>query len=144
MLNVYKFLFSIPNCTPLVRLFQKSPSLYFIVFKTILHISVRPKILVIALPRSSRSRGWKGSEHLWVNAGLHVTCPHPIHPGCSSFSQAADFPKLTQPRLLLHLPIYPRILHCCGNYQKEMFGEDLKTPVSPCHPSSLLSSFQGR
>ena len=55
-----QFSFSIPNSTPLVRLFQKVPSLLFHLFKTILHINVRPKILVVALPCLSAVNRLKG------------------------------------------------------------------------------------
>ena len=55
-----QFSFSIPNSTLLVRLFEKVPSLLFHRFKTILHISVRPKILVAALPCLSAVKRLKG------------------------------------------------------------------------------------
>lgn len=55
-----QFSFSIPNGTPLVRQFQKVYSLLFHLFKTILHISVRPKVLVVALPCLSAVKRLKG------------------------------------------------------------------------------------
>lgn len=55
-----QFSFSIPKGTPLVRQFQKVPSLLFHLFKTILHINVRPKILVVALPCLSAVKRLKG------------------------------------------------------------------------------------
>ena len=55
-----QFSFSIPNSTLLVRLFEKVPSLLFHRFKTIVHISVRPKILVAALPCLSAVKRLKG------------------------------------------------------------------------------------
>ena len=55
-----QFSFSIPNGTPLVRQFQKVSSLLFHLFKTILHINVRPKVLVVTLPCLSAVKRLKG------------------------------------------------------------------------------------